>query len=510
MKLNRWQNAKRGMLFGLLYRITGTLLPFLVQMVVIRKLGIEYIGLRGLFSSVLTVFSLAELGFGSAIVFFMYKPIAEDNIEDLSALLNFYKRTYRIIGLVILVLGLMILPWLPHLVKGSYPTDINIYYVFTLFLAQTVLSYWMFAYKASLLNAYQRTDIINMIGTVVLVLTSFAQIALLYLTGSFYAYLIASVVFTFVNNVLISVTVNKLYPRIKTKGNVNSDILRDIRVKVSGLLVGKLCGISRNAFDVIFVSMFIGLSYAGMYSNYYNVMVAVTSFTTIITTSLLAGVGNSIVLESKEKNYRDMMVINKIYLVIGGCMTACMLCLYQPFMTLWMGRDYLFPNEIIVLFSLYFYIQKMGDVRAVYSDAAGLFWENRWRNITEAVANLILNYVFVIKFGVVGIVLATIFTLFIFGFLGSTQVIFRHYFNFGKKEYLLSEMKYLTIALLVCSITYLVCSFITIDSMLFLFVVRLIVCFTIAPALYWIILNRGKDYREVQAFLMHMIRGDRV
>ena len=126
MKLNRWQNAKRGMLFGLLYRITGTLLPFIVQMVVIRKLGIEYIGIRGLFSSVLTVFSLAELGFGSAIVFFMYKPIADDNIEELCALLNFYKKTYRIIGLVILALGLIILPWLPHLVKGSYPSDLNI------------------------------------------------------------------------------------------------------------------------------------------------------------------------------------------------------------------------------------------------------------------------------------------------------------------------------------------------------------------------------------------------
>ena len=214
--------------------------------------------------------------------------------------------------------------------------------------------------------------------------------------------------------------------------------------------------------------------------------------------------------ESKEKNFRDMMVINKIYLVIGGCMTACMLCLYQPFMTLWMGKDYLFPNEIIVLFSLYFYIQKMGDVRAVYSDAAGLFWENKWRNIGEAVANLILNYVFVIKFGVFGIVLATVLTLFFIGFLGSTQVIFRHYFNFGKKEYLLSEMKYLAIALLVCSFTYLICSYITFDSMLLLFVFRLIICFTIAPALYWIILNRGKDYRDVQTFLMHMIQGNQV
>lgn len=498
------------MLFGLLYRITGTLLPFIVQMVVIRKLGIEYIGIRGLFSSVLTVFSLAELGFGSAIVFFMYKPIADDNMEELSALLNFYKKTYRMIGLVILVLGLFILPWLPHLVKGAYPSDINIYYVFTLFFAQSILSYWMFAYKSSLLNAYQRTDIINMISTVVLILTSFAQITMLYLTESFYAYLIASIFFTFVNNLLISAIVNKLYPRIKTKGEVNSNTLRDIRVKVSGLFVGKLCRISRNAFDIVFVSMFIGLSYAGMYSNYYNVMVAVTSFTSVITTSLLAGVGNSIVLESKEKNYKDMMVINKIYLVIGGCMTACMLCLYQPFMTLWMGKDYLFPNEIVVLFSLYFYIQKMGDVRAVYSDAAGLFWENRWRNIGEAVANLILNYVFVIKFGVFGIVLATILTLFIFGFLGSTQVIFRYYFSFGKKEYLLSEMKYLAIALLVCSITYFICSFITNDSVIFSFGLRLIVCFIIAPALYWILLNRGKDYRDGQAFLMRMIRGNQL
>lgn len=510
MKLNRWQNARKGMLFGLLYRVTGILLPFIVQMVVIRKLGIEYIGIRGLFSSILTVFSLAELGFGSAIVFFMYKPIAEDNIEELCALLNLYKKVYRIIGLVVFLLGLCILPWLPYMVKGSYPSDINIYYIFLLFLIQTVFSYWMFAYKTSLLNAYQRTDVINIIGIIVLVLTSVSQIALLYLTGSFYAYLIASVFFTVVNNLLISATVNKLYPGIKSRGLVNSKTLHDLQEKVSGLIVGKLCGISRNSFDIIFVSMFIGLVYAGIYSNYYYVMVAVTSFTSIITTSLLAGVGNSIILESKDKNYKDMMIINKIYLVLGGWMTACMLCLYQPFMTLWMGSDYLFPNEIAVLFSIYFYIQKMGDVRAVYSDAAGLFWENRWRNIAEAIANIILNYIFVIRFGVFGIVLATILTLFFIGFLGSTQVIFRYYFKAGMKEYLLSEMKYLIFALIVCSVTYLICSYISTDLTLSLFALRLIVCFTITPLLYWILLNRSQDYQDGKIWLLHLICGEHV
>jgi O-antigen/teichoic acid export membrane protein len=318
--------------------------------------------------------------------------------------------------------------------------------------------------------------------------------------------MIVSIFFTFLNNLFISGVVDKLYPQIKCSGSVTSVSMNNIRKKVAGLFVGKLCGITRNTFDIIFVSMFIGLIYAGIYSNYYYVLVAATSFTSIITTSLLAGIGNSIVLESKEKNYRDMMLINKVYLVIGGWITACMLCLFQPFMELWMGKEFLFPDETMILFPIYFYIQKMGDVRGVYSDAIGLFWENRWRNILEAIANIALNYLFVIKFGVFGIVLATIITLFFIGFLGSTQVIFNHYFEYGMKEYLLSQLKYLVFMVIVCCIAYFLCLTVTIISPIITCFFRASICITLVPIVYWLLLNKSEDYKDVKKGILKVIK----
>lgn len=505
MRLNVRKNTKRGIAFGFLYRLAATLLPFVVQTVIVRQLGIDYLGVRGLFSSILTVFNLAELGFSGVLVFSMYKPIAGDDTETLCAYLNLYKKIYRIIGFVILAFSIAALPFLPHFVKGTYPDGLNIYAVFLLYSAQTVFSYWLYAYKASLLQAYQRTDIVSLVGMVVMFLTNITQIVILYLLRNYYLFLATSVLFTVLNNLLISSIVDRMYPEIKCKGNLNGEQLKQIKKGVAGLFIGKICATTRNTFDIIFVSVFIGLAEAGIYSNYYYILVAASSFMTIITSSLLAGVGNNIVLDSVEKNRKEMMTINAVYLVLSGWIASFMMCLYQPFMTLWMGTEYLFQDQIVVLFPLYFYVQKMGDIRGVYSDAAGLFWENRWRTLAEAIANIVLNYLFIKFFGVFGIVLATILTLFFFGFLGSTYVIFQHYFKTGIKYYLISELKYLIVAVVVCGLSYFLCSLIMNESEYLLLLFRGIVCLIVPPGVYYLLLHKDQEFIEGKRWLHHAI-----
>ncbi len=167
MKLDKRKNVKRGIQHGVINRIVTLLLPFLVRTVLIQTLGAEYVGIRGLFGSILTVLSLTELGVGTAITFNMYRPIVEDDYYTIGALLNLYKKLYRIIGFVVLGLGLSITPFLRFLIKGSYPADINLQLVFLLYLIDTVLSYWLYAYKGSLSNAYQRTDVLSRIGSII-------------------------------------------------------------------------------------------------------------------------------------------------------------------------------------------------------------------------------------------------------------------------------------------------------------------------------------------------------
>lgn len=496
MKLDIIQNSKRNIRFGLAARLVCTILPFFVQKVFIRQLGAEYVGIRGLFTSILTVFSLAEMGFGSAIVFSMYKPIAEDNTEYLCALLNLYKKIYRRIGLLILAMSFLFLPIIPHLIHGSFPDEIDIYAVFVLFALQTILSYWPFAYKASLLYAYQRTDIISIIGLLISVITSGIQIALLLLNKNYYVFLILSVISVILNNVLTFCAVGRMFPNIQCKGDIPHNELSGIKKKVAGAFIGKLCGTTRNTFDSIFISAFIGLTQTGIYTSYYYVLIALNSFAEIFTRSLLAGVGNRIVLETKQQNHAEMMRLNRIYLLICGWMAIAMLCLYQPFMSLWIGSENIFPEPVMALFPIYFYVQKMGDVRGVYSDAAGLFWENRSRMIVESIANILLNYLFAKWFGVFGIILATIITLLFIGFLWSSEILFRHYYNFGLKSYLFSEGKYMFMNACIGGSCYFICRRIMLNNNMLTLLLRLSVCIVLVPGLYWLFLHRGNEWRE--------------
>jgi O-antigen/teichoic acid export membrane protein len=313
--------------------------------------------------------------------------------------------------------------------------------------------------------------------------------------------MIVAILFIIVNNLMISKNVDRMYPEYKCCGKVSSEIINNLKTKVAGLLIGKICYTTRNAFDNIFVSMFLGLTVTAMYSNYYYIMSSITGLLIVIISSLLAGVGNSIELDSVEKNYYDMQKIDYIYMLLSGWCTVCLVCLYQPFMKLWVGETYMFSFGVVCLFSLYFYVLKMGDIRSLYSDAAGLFWENRYRTLAEAILNIILNYVFVVKWGVYGIIAATIITMLIMSFIGSALVLFKNYFKFGRKQYFLNHLRYFLITTFVVVITYWCCSFIQGNDYIVL-IVRGIICCIVAPILYLLFYGRTNQFKESVGWLI--------
>lgn len=505
MKLDVISNTKKGIFFGLIYRVIGLFLPFIIQSIIIRKLGIEYIGVKGLFSSILTVLNLAELGFGNAIVYEMYRPIAEDDTATLCSLVNLYRKVYFRIGLMILGLGLLFVPFLHYFIKGEPPEELNIELVFLLYLIDTVISYWVYAYKSSILYAYQRMDIYSAILAVSLLLSSALKIFVLVVSGNYYLYLGVSIIFSLLNNIIVSLVVDKSFPCIKCKGEVKAEIVRGINKRVAGLLIGKVCGTTRNTFDSIFLSVFLGLTQTAIYSNYYVVINTLNGIMIVVLNSLLGGVGNNIVLESKAKNYHDMIILNNIYLIVSGTISVCMLCLYQPFMRIWIGDDYLFSDGIMMLFPIYFYIMKMGDIRGVYSDGAGLFWENRWRFILEAIANIILNFILGWFFGALGILVATIFSLFFIGFLGSTRVIFKYYFPDGKKKYYKNQFVIATYTAFIGFLIFNICKVVEWNDLFVNLVMRGIICIVATPLLYWFFLHRTIDYKEAKRIFYEKI-----
>ncbi|MBQ3543882.1 MAG: oligosaccharide flippase family protein [Lachnospiraceae bacterium] len=487
MRLERVKNTKRNMFYGVLSKIVSIFLPFIVRTVLIKEIGIEYLGIKSLFSSILAVLSLAELGFSNAIVYSMYKPIAEEDNDTICALLNFYKTVYRIIGLLILGVGMVIIPFLPYLVKGEYPTDINIIVVYLIYLGNTVLSYFMYAYLSSLLNAYQREDLISKINIVVSGLLNISQIIIICLTKNYYLYAILMVVFTIVNNIRIAFVAKKMYPQYKCQGKLSKELFEDIKKRLIGLVINKLCIVSRNSFDSIFISVFLGLTINAVYGNYYYIITSVTAFLTIIVSSITAGVGNSVVIESEEKNYTDMNRLNFVYMWLSGWATISMLCLYQNFMYLWVGKELMFSLPVVILLCIYFYVLKMGDIRSVYVQVNGLWWENRYRAIIESVSNIVLNYILAKYFGVVGIIVATLITLFLVNFCYGSTIVFKYYFiKQNASIYFIQHFQYVFITVGIGLVTYLVCGLIG-DTSLITLILRGGICIIIPNILYFLV-----------------------
>jgi O-antigen/teichoic acid export membrane protein len=506
MKTHRTQNATRNIIWGFAYKAIMLLLPFVARTALLKLLGEKYLGLGGLFGSILQVLNLADLGFGTAIVYSMYKPIAEDKTDEICALLSLYKKIYRIVGGGILLCGLAIMPFLRNLISGDVPSDVNIYLLYAIYLANTVLSYCMFAYKTSLLNAHQRNDLISKTNAVLLLVQYGFQLGLLFTLNNYYAYLIVLPIITVLHNILIARLAKKYFPQYICRGSVNVETKKTIKAQVSGLFISKVCGTTRNSLDNVFLSSFLGLTIVAQYGNYYYLLDAVHGLMTIIGTSLLGGIGDSIAQETEEKNYADFNKFVFLYAWIGGWCACCLLCLYQPFMMIWVGGELIFPFSMMLLFCIYFYAVASTDIKNVYIDACGLWWENRKRAILETLVNFIGNFTLGWLFGVYGIIIATLISIVFINNIMGAKILFKYYFRQHKASiYFMNHLFYFLITALVSTATYLVCNLLPVGGLLTL-VVRAFICLILPNILFYLFYSRLPSFVQTKPIIVQTIR----
>lgn len=507
MILERSKNAIKIMLTGLVGRVIALVCPFLVRTVFIYTLGAEYLGLNSLFSSVLSVMSLAELGFGSAVVFNMYKAIADDDSDTINALLYFYRKVYRIVGLIILVLGLALVPVLPFFIKGSYPGDINLTAVYLVFLSNAVVSYFAYAYLGSLIRAFQKSYVTNVIDSVLNILSSLIQIVLLLTVTNYYAYILIIPTFSIINNIRTAIVAKKLFPQYKPFGSLKPEVRASVKEKVKGLAIERVCGMSRNAFDSIFISIFLGLTQIAIYNNYFMIMSSINGFLAIFSSAVTAGAGNSVAADSQKKNHTDMMRMNFIYMWVSGWCVTCLICLIQPFMKLWMGEKLMLPLSSVILFCLYFYVQKMGDVRTIYVDATGIWWKNRFRSIVEAVTNIVLNFVLGMFFGVNGIIAATLISMFLINFCYGSRIIYENYYTEQKVSgYFIFHGKFAFVNALAALCSFCLCSLLP-EGIYFVsdFLLRILICLVVPNLIIFFLYRKSESYQDAVPWVMARI-----
>lgn len=502
MRIERTKNAVRNILFGTVNRVINIILPFISRTVILYVMGTKYLGLSSLFSSILSFLSLAELGVGGAMVYSMYRPIAQNDHKTICALLNLYRRLYRTIGLVVLTLGVALMPFLNILIKEQIPGDVNLYILYALYLINAVLSYWLFAYKNALLQAHQRTDVNSAIGSVIVPVSYLVMLGCLALTKNYYAYVLWMPVFTVITNLIRSAYVDRHYPQLRPQGEVSAELRASITKKVKALIGTKLNTVVLNAADNIVMSAFLGLTAIAMYGNYHYIMSAIIGFLGICYSAMTAGLGNSLALETEEKNYRDFLKFSFINAWLVGWCTVCLVCLYQPFMKIWVGDELMFSLPIVLQFGLYFYIYQIRKIPVTYKDAAGIWWEDRFRPYVCMVVNIVLNILLVQVIGVSGIILSTVFSLMI-SIPWENYTIFKYVFHRGSGAYYAKMLGYALTTLAAGALTYAVCGFE--GSSFAALMLRAVICMIVPNAVFAAVYGRSPEFREAKALAMRII-----
>ncbi|MGG7152315.1 polysaccharide biosynthesis protein [Clostridium neonatale] len=495
-KIERTKNAARNIIFGIMLKIYNIAIPFIMRTAMLYLLGVQYLGLNSLFASILQVLNLAELGIGSAMVYSMYKPIVEDDKKKICALMKLYQLYYRIIGLIIAILGLILLPFIHKLISGDIPSDINIYILYLLNLFSTVLSYWLFAYKNCLLDAHQRADISSKISFFITTIQYGLQLIVLIYIKNYYVYLIVALFTQVMTNIITSIIVNKMYPQYKPKGKLDKKEIKIINNRVRDLFTSKIGAVIVNTSDTIVISTFLGLNMLAIYQNYFFILNSIIMMVGIIFNSCVAGIGNSIIVETKEKNFNDL---NKLTFIIGwiaGVCTCCLLCLYEPFMKIWVGQDYELGFNVVICLCIYYFIYEVNQLLNTYKDAAGIWHEDRFRPLVTALANLGMNLGLVQFMGIYGVILSTVLSTLIIGMPWLLHNLFTVLFERKHlKIYVKKLILYIVITSLSCSITYFICAFIHLSNWWQL-IVKGLICCLLPNIIFFIVYKKMPEFRQ--------------
>lgn len=498
MKIERTRNAGRNIVFGVLHTLYNIFVPFLIRTLLIKLLGEQYLGLNALFASILQVLNLAELGVGSAMVYSMYRPIVEDDTDAICALMGMYRRYYFFIGLFIAAAGLIVTPFLPSLVKiDTVPADVNVYILYLINLSATVLSYWLFAYKNCLLSAHQRTDVTSKVNIISSTVTYILQISVLLFLRNFYLYSCVVLSVGIIGNLVTALIVNHMYPHYHPRGRLSAEVTASIGRNIRDLFTSKVGAVIYDSADTIVISAYLGLSMLAIYQNYYYVLSSVGAFLLVVFRAITAGIGNSFTVESTQKNFGDFRKLTFIICWLSGFCAACLLCLYQPFMELWMGKRLMFSFPMVIFFSLYFYLRQVNNVLTTYKDATGIWHEDRWRPLTAALSNLVMNLILVRFIGIYGVILSTVLAMVLIGQPWLLHNLFTVIFE--KKDlpaYIRELLSYTALAAISCALTYGLCLCLPNIGLLPILVLRLVICILVPNAIFFVCYRRSDLFAQ--------------
>lgn len=500
----RTNNVIRNIICTLLNRVICTVFPFAVRTYTIKCLGSEYMGLNNLCASILSILVVSDLGVANAFAFRLYKPIAQRNKEEICRLLNFYRKVYTIIGMVILGMGMIILPFFKCFISQNIPDGINVYIVFFIYLINTVISYVFFAYKNLIFIADQRQDYDLMITSIMLSLLYTSQI-LLVSAHKYYISVVTLPLCTFIGNLIRNIIALHKYPEYIPSGKILESEKEALKKDIFSVAVYKCRDISRNTFDNVIISTCMGLVILSNYQNYNMVAVVATSLISIIYTSVLPSLGNFSIMHDVRDVYSVYKKIAFIMSILSGWFAMCYLFLIQDFIEIWLGREFKLSWKLAVLFSVYIYLYGEVLIIKIMRESIGLWNQGRVWAVVEMLTNLVLNIVLAVIFGVEGIILATIISILFISVLMENNIIFNQYFKGFKKDKVIDMIVNALWTVITAVIIGILCHFSPLDCQ-GRFIYKICVCALIPPLSCMLYFRNKEEFKVVKGITVKLIK----
>lgn len=503
--MSRTYNSLRNVKINLIGQILNNICKFVCRTVFIYVLGEEYLGISSLYTNILLLLSVSELGFSSAVAYSLYRPIAEGNSKKISSIMHFYKNAYRIIGLVILVFGICLIPFLPVLMNGT--TDkVNIYFYYILYLGQTVISYFFFSYKQTLLLADQKKYLVDFVTYGGLAATNLIQILVLLIRKSFFEYTLVKIISTIFINLLIALVVDKKYPYIKEKTEKLSKIeIKKIFSQVYAQFLYKVCNIVGTATDNLIISSNIGVYMVGLYDNYAMIVNVVQELLANVLQAFTGSLGNLFVVEDDKKNelvFRSLNLLNLWFITFAS---VCFLVLFQPFITIWIGESFTLEYLVVYIIVMNFATNYMQAVVQIYKDTTGMFLRGKYRPVATVILNLVISLILVKKMGIAGVFLGSIISRLCTTWWYDAWLIHKYVFHKKPIGFYLDCIISAVVITVLTAIIQKICLWLHLSSTLFSLMLRLILCIIVVNVFLYFLYGKREEFHYVMDKVKNMI-----
>lgn len=497
-------NSMKNISMNILIQLVVTILGFVSRKIFIDSLGTEYLGVNGLLTNILSMMSLVEGGIGVSIVYNLYKPLAENNEEKISALVNLYKRLYIILAIIIFLISMIIYPFLGVLMREASGVK-YIGVVYNIFVFKNIISY-LNAHKWSLINADQKEYVLAKYNLIFNIITTLTKIVILLITKNYLLYLIFEVILFMIQNIWNGKIVDKKYPYIKLNKHckVDNEVKENIFTNVKALFLHKIGTWCVFGTDNILISSLVSIKAVGLYSNYTMIIGQLSAFINPLINGIGESVGNLIATENEEKKYNIFEVTYLVNFWIYSFATIFLFNLLEPFIDWWLGNGLLLDKFTFIVILINFYFSGMRKSVLMFKAKAGIFTNDKYIPLIESAINLISSLILVKYLGLAGIFLGTTISTITIPLWTQPSLIYKKVFYKPVSNYFKKYILYAFITLTTCGITSYICSFIVASTLMGL-IIRGIVCLFVPNIIYITIFSKSKEFKYIKDIIINNI-----